>query len=59
MWIEASTVRDGIATRAVDRHVDETRVVHVTRIKPSRDDDDSFSPPELHEPCAPRALLDL
>lgn len=58
-WIEVSTVRDGIAARAVDRHVDETRVVHVTRIKCSPDDPADFEPPELREDCAPRALLDV
>ncbi len=59
MWIEASTVRDGIAARMVDRHQDETRVVRVTRIKPPRDDGADFEPPDLFEPCAPRLLLDL
>lgn len=58
-WIEASTVRDGIAACVVDRHADETRVVRVTRIKPARDEAADFEPPELHEANAPRALLDV
>lgn len=56
---DVSTVRDGIAARLVDRHADETRIVRVTLLKPSRDSGDDFQPPELPEPCAPRALLDV
>jgi hypothetical protein len=33
MWIEPSTVRDGIAARAVERHADETSVVRVARVR--------------------------
>ncbi len=59
MWIEPSTVRDGIAARVVDRHADETRVVRVTRIKPARDEAAEFEAPEPHEANAPRAMLDV
>ena len=58
-WIEPSTIRDGIAARAVNRHADETRVVRVTRIKPAREDVGDFELPELHEANAPRAPLDV
>lgn len=44
MWIEPSTVRDGIAARVVDRHADETRVVRVTRIRTPRDEAAEFEP---------------
>jgi hypothetical protein len=57
IWVEASTVRDGVAARVVDRHADETLVVRVMRIKPAREDVGDFELPELHEVNAPRALL--
>jgi len=44
----------------VNRHADETSVVHVTRIRPARNaDEDKRELPGIFEPCAPRALLDV
>jgi hypothetical protein len=65
MWTEASTVRDGVAARAVSRRPrvtnEETRVVRVTRFLADAvaDGAGDFCPPEHHEPSAPRALLDV